>query len=167
METNNTAPGIFDRLNTWIQESIMIKLFSIGILIIILLIPSAWIETLIYERQSRADQVIDEVADKWSGEQKISGPVLVIPYQKHEVLDLGKAGKEIRTTIEKAFFLPEDLNVKGKVDPEILHRGIFDAVVYHATIDLTSKFSKPDFQSLNIDVADIVWNPKGVQLARQ
>ena len=60
---------MLDRFNKWIQESIMIKLFSIGFLIIILLIPASWIQDMIVERQQRAGQVIQEVADKWSGNQ--------------------------------------------------------------------------------------------------
>src|SRR5688572_29942101 len=91
-----SALTLLERFNRWIQDSIMVKLFSIGLLILILLIPSAWIENLIYERQLRADQVIDEVTDKWSGSQTITGPVLIIPYKKQELIDRGKDGKEIK-----------------------------------------------------------------------
>src|SRR5687768_12077193 len=116
--------GLLERFNGWIQESIMIKLFSIGILSLILLIPCALIEDLIYERQQRADEVLDEVADKWSGTQTLSGPFLVIPYKKQEVIDHGKEGKETREYEEKAFFLPHQLDVKGNIEPQVLKRGI-------------------------------------------
>ncbi|HEY3405129.1 MAG TPA: cell envelope integrity protein CreD [Ohtaekwangia sp.] len=150
--------NVFERLNRWIQESIMVKLFSIGFLILILLIPSAWIEDLIRERQNRSDQVIQEVADKWSGSQTISGPILVIPFTKREIIDRGKEGKEIREHVEKAFFLPETLSMDGTVDPEILHRGIFDAVVYESSLQVKSVFTRPDFKSLNIAESDVIWN---------
>ena len=72
MEIVPPAPlNVFERLNRWIQESIMVKLFSIGFLILILLIPSVQIEDLIRERQHRSEQVIDEVVDKWSGSQTV------------------------------------------------------------------------------------------------
>lgn len=158
METQVHSQNLFERLNKWIQESIMIKLFSIGFLILILLIPSSWIQDVIIERQDRASQVINEVADKWSGSQSVSGPILVIPYRKQEIIDRGKDGKEVREHIEKAFFLPEDLNVKGNVQPEILHRGIFDAVVYESDLKITSTFNKPDFKSLSIADDMIIWN---------
>jgi inner membrane protein len=81
METNQpTTLNVFERLNLWIQESITIKLLSIGFLVLILLIPSAWIQELIQERQLRADGVIQEVSSKWSGSQTLAGPILVIPY---------------------------------------------------------------------------------------
>src|SRR5688572_29295394 len=157
----NVAPSplnIFERFNRWIQESIMVKLFSIGFLILILLIPSVWIENLIFERQQRADQVIDEVADKWSGTQTISGPVLIIPYKKREVINRGKEATETIEHIEKAFFLPHQLDISGNVDPQVLHRGIFDAVVYESSLLINSVFTRPDFKSLSIPEDMVLWN---------
>ncbi len=156
--TSSSNLNVFERLNRWIQESIMVKLFSIGFLVLILLIPSAWIDDLIQERQNRSDQVMKEVADKWSGSQTIAGPILVIPFKKQEVIDRGKDGKEIREHIEKAFFLPESLNIDGTVSPEILHRGIFDAVVYESSLQIKSSFVKPDFKSLEIADEDVIWS---------
>lgn len=150
--------SLLDRLNGWIQDSIMIKLLSIGILSLILLIPASLIEELIYERQQRADEAMDEVADKWSGAQTISGPFLVIPYRKQEVIDLGKEGKQTREYEEKAFFLPNKLDVKGDIKPQILHRGIFDAVVYESDLQMHSSFSRPDFKTLSIPEDMVLWN---------
>lgn len=157
METISQPQNILERFNRWIQESIMVKLFSIGFLILILLIPSAWIQDMIVERQLRAEQVMTEVADKWSGTQTISGPVLVIPYRQQEVIDHGKDGKEIREHVEKAFFLPEDLDITGTIKPETLHRGIFDAVVYESPMEIKTSFSKPDFKNLSIADEMVIW----------
>jgi inner membrane protein len=158
METFNPVPlNLLERFNRWIQESIMVKLFSIGFLILILLIPSSWIDDLIYERQQRADQVMDEVANKWSGAQTVSGPVLVIPYRKLEVIDRGKEGKETHEIVAKAFFLPGQLNITGNVKPEVLHRGIFDAVVYESSLNVQSVFDAPDFKTLQISEEMVLW----------
>jgi inner membrane protein len=147
-----------ERINAWIQESIMIKLFSIGFLSLILLIPASLIENLIYERQQRADEVMDEVAAKWSGPQTLSGPFLVIPYRRLEVIDHGKEGKETREHEEKAFFLPHQLDVKGSIAPEIRKRGIFDAVVYESQVEIQSVFTKPDFKTLSIPEDMVLWS---------
>ena len=155
MET--TVPNLFERLNRWIKESITIKLMSIGFLVLILLIPSAWIESLIVERQSRAESVIQEISAKWSGEQNIVGPILMIPFTQREKIDKGKDGIEIRERTEKAFFLPEKLDVTGKVNPQILHRGIFEAAVYESELNLTANFTTPDFKKLNIAEDDVLW----------
>ena len=135
----------------------MVKLMSIGFLILILLIPQTWIQSLMVERQNRADAVVGEIASKWSGEQNIAGPVLVIPIVKREKIDKGKEGIEIREWTEKAFFLPEKLKITGKVDPQILHRGIFDAAVYESTLDLAAHFLPPDFQKLSVASGDVLW----------
>jgi inner membrane protein len=159
METvQQSTLSLLERLNAWIQDSIMIKLLSIGILSLILLIPSALIEDLIYERQQRADEVIDEVADKWSAAQTLSGPFLVIPYTKQQVIDLGREGKETREYEEKAFFLPHQLDVKGTIEPQVLHRGIFDAVVYGSELQIQSVFTKPDFKTLSIPEDRVLWS---------
>lgn len=156
METN-TSLTVFERLNRWIKESITIKLTSIGFLVLILLIPSSWIESLIAERQSRAESVISEISDKWSGQQSITGPVLVIPFIQREKIDKGKDGIEIREWKENAFFMPEKLSIDGKVDPQILHRGIFEAAVYESDITLSANFNQPDFGKLNISATDVLW----------
>jgi inner membrane protein len=109
------------------------------------------------ERQLRAGQVMDEVADKWSGPQTLAGPVLVIPIVKQEKIDKGKDGVEIREVVEMAFFLPGNLSVKGTINPQVLHRGIFDAIVYESSIALMATFPEPDFKSLNIAPDKILW----------
>ena len=156
MET--TPTNIFERINQWIKESVTIKLLSIGFLLLILLIPASWIESLIAERQRRAESVIDEISDKWSGEQTLSGPVLVVPFLKREKIDKGKDGTETREWKEKAFFLPDKLTTTGKVKPQVLHRGIFEAAVYEAQLDMQSTFSAPDFSKLNVAENDVLWS---------
>ena len=150
--------NLLERFNQWIQESVMIKLFSIGFLMLVLLIPSQWIKDLMFERQTRAAQMIEEVSGKWSGPQTITGPILVIPYIRQEVIIKGDQTKEIREYVEKAFFLPNDLKVQGKVAPEILHRGIFDAVVYESSLNLEANFAQPDLKSLSIPDDRVRWH---------
>jgi inner membrane protein len=49
------------------------------------------------------------------------------------------------------------LNIQGQVDPEILQRGIYEAVVYSAKLDFSGKFKKLDFAELNISSKDVIW----------
>jgi inner membrane protein len=158
MEPGNTLPlNVFERFNRWIEESIMIKLFSIGFLVLLLLLPASWIQELMKERESRAAGVIQEISSKWSGDQTVAGPILVIPYKVQEKIDRGKDGIEILERTEKYFFLPEKLSITGEVTPDVLHRGIFDAVVYTSVLNINSDFRKPDFAKLDIAAENIVW----------
>lgn len=149
--------NLLDRFNTWLKTSIMIKLLSIGFLVLILLLPASWIANLIYERQSRAESVMQEVASKWSGSQTLSGPILVIPYKRFEKIDRGKEGIEIIEHREQYFFLPETLDITSDVDPQTLHRGIFDAVVYNSSFSAAASFTKPDFAALGVSNENVLW----------
>jgi len=160
METN-TTPNLIERFNQWIAESVMIKLFSIGFLIIILMIPASWIESLIRERQTRASDVVREVSDKWSGSQTLTGPVLVIPFTKIEKNRRWDGGKQIEDVIEtkhNAHFLPENFSATGNVKPQVLHRGIFDVAVYESQISIDAQFVSPDFASWNIPDEQVHWS---------
>jgi inner membrane protein len=158
METNSQQLNIFERLNHWVKESITVKLLSIGFLVLILLIPSVWIENLINERQSRAETAMQEVSEKWSGTQTLSGPILVIPYKEYEKIDHGKNDVEIVERTRKYFFLPDDLNISGAINPEVLHRGIFDVAVYKSSLNIKANFTKPDFKTLNLDDKLVLWD---------
>lgn len=139
-EQQNPLKGIMD----WFKESITVKLIFIGILILVLMIPSVLIGDLIRERSGRQDQIINEVADQWSGSQMVKGPVLIIPYRKTiKFIDADKK-ESFKEVIENLYILPENLKIKAGVKPEVLHRGMFETVVYNANIRVTGNFAKPD-----------------------
>lgn len=156
METKTISA--VDRFVNWFQRSITIKLISIGFLLLILLLPSSWVESLMQERQARAGDVVNEISEKWSGPQTIAGPILVIPYDYIEKVENDRHETTLKTMVGKAFFLPEDLAIDGTVTPQTLHRGIFDAVVYDASVKLKAQFKKPDFSGWNIDPTGIHWS---------
>lgn len=158
METQNTPVNLFERFNNWLHESISVKLFSIGVLVLILLLPSAWIQGLMDERQTRAEEVINEITEKWSGSQTLSGPILVIPYLVKKKVDHGNDGIEIQEHTENYFTMPETLHINGEVTPTVLHRGIFDAAVYTSSLDVQATFTEPDFKSRAIDETRVHWN---------
>lgn len=129
-----------------LTRSISFKFFLTGILSLFLLIPSAWIRSIIIERQLRQTEVLSEISSSWGNTQLMTGPVLTIPYKKYVEID-GKG------TIQKeyAHFLPTDLNISGKIDPEIRYRGIFKVAVYNADIQTKGSFDMPDVKKLGIE----------------
>lgn len=142
----------------WVSESVLFKLAVIGFLTLILLIPSALIQELIQERQNRQEDVIKEISEKWSGRQLVQGPVMVLPYKNlvQQKDDKGKLRyEEVLTNI---YILPESLNINANADPEKLHRGIFDAVVYNAQIKVNGKFSLLELKKSGINPDKILWD---------
>lgn len=155
--------NLIDRFNLWLKESITIKLLSIGILVLILLIPTAWIMNIMEERQNRAEEVVGEVAGKWSGSQTIAGPVLIVPYRKTEKIGVGK-DTEIRVVVDNAFFLPDTLRINGDVNPQVLHRGIFDVAVYESRLFIGASFSTPDLAALGIAPETVLWDQARIRV---
>jgi inner membrane protein len=146
---DQTFKGLMD----WLKESVTVKLIFIGILILVLIIPSSMIDSLIMERSLRQKDVVRDIADKWSGSQLIKGPVLIIPYRKTvNYIDVNQ--KEVtKEIIETLYILPESLHIKANVEPEVLHRGMFDGVVYNSTVKVSGNFGKVNLAifSLNPD----------------
>ncbi|MGE0771314.1 MAG: cell envelope integrity protein CreD [Cyclobacteriaceae bacterium] len=154
--------NIIDRFNRWVQESITVKLFTIGFLLLVLLIPLSLIEDLINERQQRSEEVQLDITSKWSGAQTICGPIIVLPYKKLETLTRKDGTTEMIEVDDRIFLAPEELAIAGSVAPQVLHRGIFEAVVYESELKLTARYVAPDFTSLEVDPGKVNW--AGAQL---
>lgn len=86
----------------------------IFLLLLILLIPTAMIDGIIRERQSRQHEAVGEVAGKWGLSQIISGPVLVLPYEE---ISRNQVGQELNRELKHAYLLPDDLRITGEVFP--------------------------------------------------
>jgi len=132
------------------RNAYAIKAIIIGILVLVLLIPTAMIMALISEREHRQNEATTEVSHIWANDQVITGPVLVVPYTA-----LNAKKEEV---INQAFFLPEKLSVNGRLQPELRHRGIYDVAVYSSELQLSGSFAPPDPAVLNIPAASFNWD---------
>ncbi|WP_432708340.1 cell envelope integrity protein CreD [Pedobacter sp.] len=142
----------------WINESILFRVGIIGFLTLLLFIPSVLIQELIQERQNRQEDVIKEIADKWSGSQLVEGPVMVLPY-KTVIQQKETSGKlSYEEVISNIYILPETLNINSSVKPETLHRGIYDAVVYNAQVKVKGAFSAMELQKSGINPNQVQWD---------
>lgn len=145
METTE-KPSIFERFNNWVKSSVMLKLITIGILILLLMIPASMLESLVNERQSTRDNAVEEITSKWGSNQTIGGAVITIPYTIIQEDDKGKKC----TVIEYAHFLPENLNITGTLTPEKRYRGIYVVMLYNAQLHIQGFFKKPNVELLKI-----------------
>ena len=153
------------------NHAVTLKLAWVLFLVLVLLIPLAMIRGVLHERKTRRDGAVSEITSSWGGPQTIAGPVLVVPYQYavktwREQMVNGKAERlevdETRTA--NAFFLPAELDVKGTVTPQKLHRGIYEAVVYEGKLEISGHFAPPDFQELGISASRVLWKNAEVTL---
>ncbi|MBO9573041.1 MAG: inner membrane CreD family protein, partial [Chitinophagaceae bacterium] len=103
----------------------LIKGLITGALILLMLIPTVFINNLIKERKARQQEVVEEVSNKWASSQTLSGPFLYVPY-KYRSTDTN--GKPI--DISRHFWiLPDELNVTGSVDHQIRKRSIYKVLL--------------------------------------
>jgi inner membrane protein len=113
------------------------KLGIIGFIILVLMIPVAWISSLIHERYNRSDSVAHEIAVKWGAAQTVSGPFLSVPYYI-KVLHKDSNGKDSNyTSIRYLHITPETMTIDGKVESILHHRGIFKVPGYTADLYIT------------------------------
>ena len=132
----------------------LLELIILGGLTLVLMIALTMIRSLVLERAQRAQSVRAEIASSWGQSQTIGGPVLVVPYRVHHLDGNGK----IQTSVNQARFLPDKLIVRGKLEPERRHRGIFETVVYHAKMRIEGEFARPDFSAWGVGAEDVLWN---------
>ena len=136
-----------------IGRSATFKLMMICTLILLLLIPASMVKSLIWERDSRKQGVINEINHKWGRAQTLIGPVLSVPYLVHMENKKGKA-----TTVTRYLhLLPDHINIKSRINPEVRYRGIYEAVLYNTTLAMDGSFPPVPVKELRIAPEDIVW----------
>ncbi len=140
-------------------HSLSFKLILIGLLILVMLIPGAMIRELIREREQTRMDVIAEIGSKWGSGQTLKGPVLSIPYYTYIEQD-EKTYREIRF----AHFLPEDLIIDVRIDPEIRYRGIYKSVVYRSVLKFKGNFIPPETGKLKIEDENVLFKDAFIQV---
>lgn len=132
------------------------KVLFIGILTLLMLIPTGMIQGLINERQSRQIEATYEVSQKWGHAQEITGVSLTVPYIERWT-ENATAGKVIqRERTRYATFLPETLNYEADIQPELRQRGIYEVPVYELELGLEGGFSLAEIRSE--DLSEPKWN---------
>jgi len=134
------------------RHSTMLKLFGVGGLILLMLIPLLMIQGVLSDRLARRNEAVEDITSSWGKDQNIIGPVLVVPYLHHGTVvrsvtlpDGRVETREVAETIVAyAYFLPDTLEVAGDVQTQTLHRGIYEAAVFRGVIKVSGKFPVPE-----------------------
>lgn len=126
---------------------VSIKMVIIAGLVILLLVPTFIIQYIIYERENRRKDVIQEVTEKWGEKQKLTGPVLSIPVEFTKTDNYG--GKQIFTRY--IYLLPDSLVFAGEIQPEIRYRSIFEILLYSFDASISGNFNLSHLQDLDLN----------------
>jgi inner membrane protein len=130
------------------------KLVLIGVLGFALWIPTSIVGLLVRERADRKDEVVGEVSATWGGAQILEGPVLSVPVREWEEDANGRRSWRMAWVHQ----LPETLEVRGSLEPEIRYRAIYEVVLYRGSIDLRGNFPPLDPARWGVRSEDVQWN---------
>lgn len=144
----------------WTKTRLLVKALIIGLLVLILQIPTIYVKDLIIERETRQKEAIAEVSSKWAGRQNVAGPVLVLPYW----LNTGDSLSNTPAIKRYAYFLPDDLKIKSHISPEEKYRGIYKVMLYSSKMNLKGSYNSLPLNKLNIDPSAVIWNEAFVQI---
>ena len=155
---NRNAATANSQSNNLSSSKTLIKGLITAGLILVMLIPTAFVTQLVKEREKRQDDVVDEVTNGWSNPQMLSGPYIFIPYQ---VTEKDSNQKDILVT-KQLFLLPENLSVDGTIAPEIRLRSIYKVLLYRSDINTSGNFKinlpkDIDINSLRLNEAKICY----------
>ena len=144
--------------NVWNKSKFLVKGLMIGALVLLLMIPTFYVQNLIEEREQRQKEAVAEVSSKWSGKQNITGPILVLPYME------ALPDSSTKSTKHYAFFLPDELQIDAKVEPQERSRGIYKVMLYNSQVHLSGSFKDLPLDKLKIPASSVLWNEAFVKL---
>ena len=142
------------------QKTLLIRLAVIVGLILILLIPLEMIQGVVSQRQGLQQQVEHTIAESSSGSQRLTGPLLVVPYTEHElVVSVDSKSRESKKWVESArqiIFAPTHLRFDGVAKIEPKYKGIYKALTYRIDSKWLADFDVPQNLGLNVDPKRII-----------
>ena len=129
------------------------KILVIVLLVLLMIVPLQMIRALVEERNERRLEAEQEIIWSWGGEQTVGGPVVVVPYMATRKDAEGKTER----FVERAYFLPQTLEIRGEALPEERSRGIYEVTLYTSAFAVTGTFRTPDFSEWRVAESDILW----------
>jgi len=141
-----------------ITDSVLFKLGVIAALVILLLIPSSWIQSLILEREGYQQIERGGIKTSWADTQLVQGPVLMLPYKK--LITETDSNKKTHTheVIKMLYVLPQTLQIKGAIKTERFKKGVYDATGYNSDLLINGSFNKPDLAAAGIEPASVLYD---------
>lgn len=149
-------------------QSTTAKLMMVGALTIVLLLPLAFVQDLISERNQRKTEIMDEVSTIWGKDIMFYGPILKVPYKSNVSTKIinektGAITLQNDSKTNYAYFFPNELKNKTNVlKNEKLKRGIYSPIVFNANLNFEGNFSNLDFAKMGISEENIDWDKASI-----
>ncbi len=127
------------------RPNLLLKMLTIAGLLMLLVIPLLMIQGKVRDRSNEAWQVKQQIARQVSGEQQISGPVVVTQRVRKQLVERTDCRRgESCTVVEKRTVLesqiPDSLTMNGQLQTQMRYRGIYGTPVYRSLLHLEAVF---------------------------
>ena len=137
------------------QKKLFFRVIAMALLTLLLLIPLALIRGLISERQGLQAEVENTIAQNLAGPQRLTGPVLIVPYVVREAIiitdERGRDTKKFVDSQRQAVFTPERLAIDAVTGVESRHKGLYKALVFQSKTNMRAEFNVPAHLGLDAD----------------
>jgi len=118
-----------------------VKFIIVGIITLLLLIPTLLVWGVVEERGARAVTVAQSISKGWGGEQVINGPYLVIPYSIEVIM-------KDRTRVETRYAVvsSDTVSFEADIDAQERRKSIYSTPLYHSKMKLNGRFGSSEVQ---------------------
>jgi inner membrane protein len=131
------------------------KLLAIAGLILLLLVPLALLDGLVYERQQRAAEVVADIAQASANAQRVTAPLLRLEVER-VVRKMERVSSDERaplqavdyTEVETLLVAAEEVAVDATLGTETRQRGLFDARIFQQAATVKARFRVPALREL-------------------
>ena len=147
-------------------RSISWRFVVVGAVIVASMIPLQLVSCTVDDREWYRNKAIRDIAAAWGGQQRIAGPIMVIPIDASESESEG--GEE-----RYVWVMPKQVDVVVATHHELRQRGMFETPVFSADITAEGAFAPLDleglrsrFGALRLDLASLVMgisDPRGIR----
>ena len=153
--TDNTVAGMLKK-SLFPHQAAWIKPLIIFIMMLLLLIPLAFIRSLVNDRERYQRTAEASIMEPAGGEPVIEGLVLAVPYDEVvEYTDPSQKTVQKRKKSDYILTVPETYQLVTQIDPYRLSRGIFTVPIFNGDLAVKATFSGFQFSQFNIAEKDI------------
>ena len=147
----------------WLHNTVLGRVVLLAVFVLSLQLPIYWIHELVGEREANRHAAVAEVQASAGGAQMASGPVLLVPYLRSQLgfFDPSRPA----TKRNYAILRPQTLDVRGTMSPLVRTRGIFDVLLYRASLHFDAVFARPNPADLGLADEQIIWEEVVVALS--
>ena len=128
---------------------LVLRFVVIGALVLALLVPLAMIRGVVHERAQYRAQAVERVAQGRAGEQRLVGPLRVLPWtEEREVVERMADGSQrvvVRSVTGHLLQAPARLQVAGGLQPSERRVGLFRVPVYSWQAGVEAQFAAMDY----------------------